>query len=61
MTLQVKLGNESTIAFLHTGPCLFKLIHHTPAFLYLTMESASRYDSRAFNLLGRYRDVVATN
>src|SRR5258706_13520260 len=38
MSSRVKLGNEGTIGFLHTCPSLFKLIHQTPAFLFLIME-----------------------
>ena len=35
--VQDELRNSSAVAFLHTCPCLLKLVHQSPVFLHLTI------------------------
>jgi len=61
MTPLDKLGNESAVVFLHACPCLFNLIQQTPAFLYLSRESASHYSFCAFDVLGGNQENAYTD
>ena len=60
VTLIDKLGNESSIAFLYTCPCLLDLIQQRPTTVYLLIESVD-HQCLSFDVLGNYADSLDTD